>query len=299
MMAVMLCVVQSFTFLTGYAQELTPRAYWPAPDGTKFLVAGFAHSTGDIITDPSLPVVGVDSRINTTVLAYRQTLGFAGRTSTLQIELPYVDGNTSGTVSGLQVDREFGGLGDLAVTWDVNLAGAPSMTTAEFMAFRRNPSPLLAASIKVVAPTGEYETEKLINISSNRWAAKGKLGYLRPIRGIWVLELGAGAWFFGDNDEFLGQTRQQEPVGAFDLSVVRRFRPGFWASIDTNYYVGGRTVVGGTKRADLQRNSRIGISLAYPLAGRHGIKLGYSTGAVTEAGGDFENFLLNYIYRLD
>ncbi len=42
------------------AQELTPRAYWPAPEGTKVVVLGYQFSSGDVVTDPSLPIRGVD-----------------------------------------------------------------------------------------------------------------------------------------------------------------------------------------------------------------------------------------------
>ena len=46
------------------AQELTPRAYWPAPYGTKIALLGYKYSFGDILTDPSLPFSGVDSKIH-------------------------------------------------------------------------------------------------------------------------------------------------------------------------------------------------------------------------------------------
>jgi len=41
------------------AQELEPRAYSPAPIGTKFLIAGFGGSKGSILLDPSLDVSDV------------------------------------------------------------------------------------------------------------------------------------------------------------------------------------------------------------------------------------------------
>jgi hypothetical protein len=66
----------------------------------------------------------------------------------------------------------FSGIGDLGVTLSVNLLGAPSMTPADFQKLRANPLPILAASVKVVAPTGHYEVDKLINVSANRWAIK-------------------------------------------------------------------------------------------------------------------------------
>lgn len=292
------CAALLFVSQTVTAQELTPRAYWPAPHGTKILVTGYAYSKGDIVTDPSLPLAGVDSQISASVIGYRQTIDLAGRTANVQVDLPYVDGHTTGVYQGEPVERDVSGIGDVAVTLDVNLMGAPSMTAAEFQVFRQNPEPILAASIKVVAPTGEYDPDKLINVGTNRWATKLKLGYLYPMPGKWVMEMAAGVWFYEDNDEFRGTTREQKPIGAFDLSVVKRFRPGFWGSIDANYYVGGRTIVDGEKRADLQRNSRFGLSLGYPIKGRHAIKMSISSGLVTELGGDYDTLILNYLYRI-
>jgi len=73
------CLSRSVT-----AQELTPRAYWPAPHGTKFFVLGYAYQSGDIVTDPSLPVSGVDSEIHTGLIAYQQTISLFGRSSNFQ-----------------------------------------------------------------------------------------------------------------------------------------------------------------------------------------------------------------------
>ena len=295
--AVFCAFLLSFAQMT-FSQELSPRAYWPAPHGTKIAFAGYAYSTGDIVTDPSLPVVGVDSTIRTGVIGYQQTINLAGRTANFQFELPYTDGSTDGVFQGDPVNREVSGIGDVAATLSVNLMGAPTMTVAEFQKYRQDPQPLVATSLKVVAPTGEYEPDKLINIGTNRWAAKIKLAYLRPMPAKWVLEMAAGVWFFEDNEEFLGSRREQEPITALDLSLVKRLRPGFWGSIDANYYLGGRTIIDGDKRADFQRNSRLGVSLAYPFGGRHAVKASANFGVVTESGGDYNTLMLNYFYRI-
>ena len=280
------------------AQDLTPRTYWPAPKGTRLLIVGYAHQAGDVVTDPSIPLTGVDSRIDSAVLAYQQTIDLFGRTGNVQLELPYVDGTTTGMVSDEPGRRDVRGVGDIAATLTINLLGAPTMSVAEIQELRRQPRPILGASIKILAPTGEYEADKLINIGTNRWAARIQLGYIRPLTREWLLEMSAGAWFFEDNDEFLDTKREQDPIGALNLHLVRRFRPGFWASLDLNYYLGGHTTVGGDRNADLQRNSRMGLSIAYPFKGRHGIKAGISEGVVTESGGDFRTITLNYIYRI-
>lgn len=280
------------------AQDLTPRTYWPAPKGTRLLIAGYAHQTGDVVTDPSIPLTGVDSRIDSAVLAYQQTVDLFGRTGNIQFEVPYVDGTTTGMVSDEPGRRDVAGFGDIAATLTINLMGAPSMSPAEFQEMRQSPRPILGASIRIAAPTGEYEADKLINIGTNRWALRLQLGYIRPLSRKWLLEVSGGAWFFQDNGEFLGETREQDPIGALNFHLVRRFSPGFWASLDLNYYLGGHTTIDGERNADLQRNSRLGFSFAYPFKGRHAVKFGISEGVVTESGGDFRTITLNYVYRI-
>ena len=101
-------------------------------------------------------------------------------------------------------------------------------------------------------------------------------------------------WIFSDNDDFLGVIREQDPIYATQFHLIRRFSPGFWAALDINLFTGGQSTIGGKERADLQRNSRIGVTLAYPFAGRHSIKAGFSLGAATESGDDFTRMLLGY-----
>jgi hypothetical protein len=293
-----LLLVAASAGVDALAQDLTPRTYWPAPNGTQLVVFGYAHQTGDVVTDPSIPITGVDSKIDSAVLAYQQTIDLFGRTGNFQVELPYVDGTTTGMVSDVPGRRDIAGIGDVAATLTINLIGAPSMSPAEFQAMRQSPRPILGASIKVLAPTGDYEADKLINIGTNRWAVRLQFGYIQPLTPKWLLEASVGAWFFEDNDEFLGETRKQDPIGALNVHVVRRFRPGFWASLDLNYYVGGHTTVGDDRNADLQRNSRMGLSVAYPFRRRHVVKLGISEGVVTESGGDFRTITFNYVYLI-
>ena len=51
-------------------------------------------------------------------------------------------------------------------------------------------------------------------------------------------------------------------------------------------------------RADFQRNSRAGITIAFPFARRHALRAGYSVGLTTGAGSDFRTLLLTYAFRI-
>lgn len=280
------------------AQELSPRAYWPAPRGTKLLVLGYGYQSGDFITDPTLPIEDADSRVSSAVVAYQQTISVFGRTSNIQVALPFASGSTRADVDGIPARRDVSGVGDIAATWSLALLGAPSLGPKEFQNFRENPRPVVGASVKIIAPTGQYDDDRVINIGNNRWATRLRIGYLQPFAKRWVFELSAGTWFFQDNEDFVGGNRKQRPITFIDANLIRRIRPGFWASLDGTYYVGGRSTVDDTLRTDFQRNGRIGFSLAFPFMQRHVLKFSVNNEVTTEFGGDYNSLGLSYIYRL-
>jgi hypothetical protein len=271
------------------AQELTPRAYWPAPDGTNVFVLAYQHSAGDIVLDPSLPITGVDSRNDVLQPTYQRSFGLFGRTASLQFGLPFADGKTEGLVDDVFRKRLVSGMGDLRVRAAINLKGAPSMNPQEFRALLQDPQ-------TIQAPTGVYDEERLINIGTNRWSVKPAFGMIVPMTGGWLFEVELGAWIFGDNDDFLGATRKQDPVVSTEVHLIKVFNPIVWLSVDANYYSGGKTRVGGQVNSDLQRNSRAGVTAVFPIKGGHALRASYSTGIVTESGGDFDNYSLSYIY---
>lgn len=282
-------------FLTdSYAQELTPRAYWPAPEGTKLLVSGYSYSEGSVLFDPTVPLYDVDSAINVGVLAYMQTVSLLGRSSNILVELPYSWGVSRGVVGEMPGKRNFTGFGDIGITMTVNLLGAPTMSIEDFQKLRAEPRAIVGMSLKALLPTGHYDEDRLINVGTNRWAVQAKLGSILPIRPKWLLELTASAWFFEDDDDFLPGARRQEPIYAAQANLIRRFRPGFWASLDCTYFMGGRQTIGANELGDVQGNVKIGGTLVVPFRGRHAIKLGYAHGAVTKFGNDFDQFLISY-----
>lgn len=277
------------------AQDLSPRAYWPAPTGTQLVTLGAIYTDGDIIPDPSLPLSGVDSEITMAFAAYLRTLDLFGRSSNLIVELPYSSGNTAAEHfdEGL-LDRDYKGVGDLAVTLSFNFLGAPAMTPAEFAELRSNPRPIVGASLKVVAPTGKYDDDRIVNVGANRWSAKMEVGSMLVLNRKWLLEFAVGAWMFGDNDDFLGKTREQDPIYTVSTHLVRRISPGFWASLDMNAYRGGRSTFNGRRLDDLQRDSKIGATLVFPIAHKQAIKMSYSTGSVNDSDESFDLYQMSY-----
>lgn len=290
----LLCLLCSLWVTESFAQEITPRLFWPTPKGTKVFVSGYAYSTGGLIFDTSIPLEDSESRINSAIVAYAQTIDLWGRTSNILVDLPYAWGKSKGFLSGEPVSRDFSAFGDLSLTLNVNLKGAPTMTVEDFLAFRANPQPIIGASIKVVLPTGHYNSSRLVNVGANRWATRLKLGSVLILKPKVLLELSASAWWFGDDDDFIAGKKSVEPIYALETNLIKRFRPGLWASFDVTYYRGGRQTIGGNPLRDEQRNIKLGGTIVIPFLRRHAIKLGYANGVITRYGDDFDRLLVSY-----
>lgn len=279
-----------------HAQELVPRAYWPSPVGTNVLVLSYQYSGGDVVVDPSLPVTGVDSSIDYLQLSYLRTFDLAGRTATASISQALADGTTDGIFQGASFSRRTVGAADTVGRLAVNIAGAPAMDREAFVAMTRDPEAIFGASVTVSAPTGQYDDDRVLNLGTNRWTVQPALGLIYPLSNTLLFEVETGLRFFQDNDDFLGQTREQDPVFSTQIHLIKRLRPGFWAALDANYYHGGRTRVDGERNRDLQRNSRFGATLVYPFAPGQALRFGMSVGTVTETGGDYDLFSVSWIH---
>ena len=277
-----------------HAQELEPRAYSPSPVGANFIVLGYARSTGDVLFDASLPLSDVSARLNASFAGYARTFALFDRSASAALAWPYVWGDVEGNVGEDRREVSRSGSGDARFRLSINLIGDEAMTPQEFA--KRTPRTTLGASLVIVPPVGEYDSSKLINLGSNRWAFKPELGLSHPA-GPWSLELYAGVWLFTDNDAFLGgSTREQEPITSLQGHVSYTFRPRLWLALDANYYTGGRTTVAGVSNDNLQSNSRAGVTLSVPLGARQSLKFNWSKGATTRAGGDFTTFGVAWQY---
>lgn len=284
--------IAALTALLGPAaalgQELEPRSYSPAPVGSTFVVAGFSHASGELLFDTSSPITDARAKINTAVAGYSRVFDLAGHQASVAVAAPYAFGTASGNV-GEDDRREVSrsGLADVRIRLSGLLIGGPALAPAAFATHKR--TPIVGASLIIVAPTGQYVPSRLINIGANRWAFKPELGLSYPI-GRWQVDAYAGAWLFCRNDDFRGAERTQKPLGSFQGHISYTVRPRLWMALDTTYYTGGATSLDGVGDANRQANLRVGATLSLPVGQRRSIQLNYSRGAVTRIGGDFSTF---------
>ena len=276
------------------AQELEPGAYWPIPRGLNIITVINNFNWGDVAFDPSAPIDEASARVNTTAFAFTRALNLAGRSANFGVVVPVVGGHVEGRYLGEPAEVDRFGLGDPRIRVAMNLYGAPSMTLQEFGPYEQRT--IVGVSVTVAPPLGQYDSAKLINLGTHRWSFKPEIGFSRT-NGKWVLEAMAGAWFFTDNDDFLGgRTREQDPIAAVQVHVTYRFQRGMWLAADANYFTGGKTTIGGQQNLDLQRNSRIGATFSRALDRHQAIRMSVSRGAYTTIGADFTSIAVGYNY---
>jgi hypothetical protein len=274
--------------LTGSAQDLEPRAYTAAPTGLNFLVAGIGRSAGGVVVDPTLPLEDVEASVNALTVGAGTTFNLFGRTALVLGAATYAWAEASGSVGEETRRATRSGLTDPRVKLSVNLIGGRALTPAEFS--RAGPRRTVAGvSLSVAPPLGQYDRTKLINLGANRWSLKPEAG-ISHLLGKWTVDAYAGMWFFTGNDEFYpgASLRTQDPVLALQAHVSYTIKPRLWVSANGTWYSGGTSSIDGVDKADLQRNSRLGVTASMPIGRQQSLKIAGSTGATTRIGADFQ-----------
>ena len=280
---------------TTLAQDLEPRAYSNSPTGLSFLIAGYGYAEGSVLTDPSVPVENVSNNTHVGVFAYATTLNVLGKSAKFDMIVPYASLAAKGLVFGLPHERYVTGFADPAFRFSMNFIGAPALTAAEFKNYRQDF--ILGGSIRVTAPLGQYDHERLVNIGANRWSVKPEIGFSKAF-GPWTAEFTPGVVFYTDNGDFFGgQTREVAPLVALQAGVSYTFVPGGWLALHTGYYVGGRSTVDDVLNDDQQEGMRFGATLALPVNRHHSVKLYGITGYSANREHDFKAVGIAWQYR--
>jgi hypothetical protein len=275
------------------AQDLTPRAYVVTPVRSNAITLSYIYNDGELNFNGTVPIVDATGRLSIPALSLYRSFSLFGRSANAAATLPYGVGSFKGAVLGQEIVADRSGLGDSVFRLAVNLLGAPAMKLSELRGWKQRH--LLGASLKLVAPTGQYDPTKLINLGGNRWGFKPELGYSVRL-GNWIVDAYAGVWFFTTNPEFFSrnqyvpgvQEQTQAPVYAFETHLSYDVRPRLWVSFDANFWYGGRTSLNGVENtATLQKASRIGVTASLPITRRQAIKLNFADGAYVRFGGDY------------
>jgi hypothetical protein len=263
--------------------------------GLNFVIAAASRSTGGLSTSDNVPLTDAKLTLTGPTFGYARTLDLWGKSGKIDVILPFGRLDGSALYQGQPVSREVTGPADPLVRLSVLLYGAPAMGPTEFRSYR--PDLIVGASVQVAIPVGQYDKTRLLNLGANRWWVKPEVG-LSKAWGPLTVETAAAVTVYADNPDFFGGHRRgQAPIWSGRMSAIYSFRNGVWASLDTTYYTGGHTTLDGVDESDLQKNWRVGATLAAPVTRRTSLKLSASRGVSARTGNNYDLVALAWQYR--
>ncbi len=278
------------------AQDLAPRAYVITPLHFNSVTLTYTFYNGSIDYNGSLPATGATGTYSVPIFSYYHSFSFFGRSANVLASVPYGVGTFQGTVFGAERHLYRSGLLDSVYRLSVNLKGGPSLEPQKFAKWKQKM--LLGASLKISAPTAQYDPTKLINWGDNRWSFKPEFGYSQRW-GKWIVDGYFGGWFFTTNPDFWSRniyyagtrSQSQKPIGAVEGHLSYDFKKErMWASLDGNFWFGGATSVSGVENPlTYLTNSRIGGTFAVPITKHQGLKFSYSDGTYIRFGGNYQS----------
>jgi hypothetical protein len=292
-MAIAICTLQA-----ARAQDLAPRAYIITPLRSNAIVLTYSFFNGSFIFNGVAPITGATGTYSVPTFSYYHSFNFFGRSANITTSLPYGVGNFQGNVAGTEEQIYRSGLLDLTSRLSVNLKGGPAMPVQQFIKWKQKT--ILGVSLKVVAPTGQYDPTKLVNWGANRWAFKPEFGYSGR-RGNWLLDAYIGGWFFTTNPAYYAKPvpapQTQSPIGSFEGHLSYDLKPRLWFSLDGNYWFGGTATVNNILNpATQQSSSHIGVTASVPISKHQSVKFSYNNAAYSQFGGNYQGVTVAWQY---
>lgn len=297
-----LVLVASVPARSAIAQGDGPRTHWKEMlTGTNVISLTYMHASGNANPlDPAHTIVpGADFSADLVLVGYSRSFSLFDRTAVGSLLLPVgeLDGETTGPMSLSDSAR---GFGDPVLQLDMNLFGAPAMQNMPDL-LRFEPTFTLDLVFTLSIPIGEYDEDSPANIGQNRWFGRVGLPVMINL-GDWVpghrttLEFLPAVWFFEDNDDFLGQTMETDPLFQLEAHLTRDFTEGLWGSLDAVYYLGGESTIGGLSGEELSELG-VGFTLGYQINRNLMLTAGY-TATVDDGMDDLDLgvFRINLIY---
>lgn len=274
------------------AQELEPRALTNVPVGTNFAMMAYGYAQGNILFDPALPLEDVNATTHALIGAWIRAFSFFGMGAKSMLILPAVTGDWTGIYQGDDAFVSRTGIADLRLGFSFNFLGSPAVDKSQFSSYEQKT--IAGFSFQMMAPTGQYFEDKLINLGSNRWAFRPQFDFSHKL-GSWYLEYALNAWLYTINNSFWGgNTLKQNPIGTLKVNLIKSFNSGIWAALGAGYAFGGRSYVNNVKRDVTISTMRVGGIVAIPLHPQHSLKLTAILARRFEQGADFNSFSLAY-----
>jgi len=273
------------------------RAYWKGREGTQVFAFSYVrwdiNAAGSLQFDPAhyiYPSSDIEASVFLGMWGRHFTV--LNRPSTLSVAL--VGGNVDvdvdtnvvppeflppGVIPGSSFSQSASGYADPNVSFLVNLYGTSKLKSNVDL-LNYEPTWTLDAHVLVAVPIGEYDSAKLVNLGLNRWW--GRIAF--PMKyhfGVFSrgymssFELIPSVWLFAENDEFVGQTLENDPLWQVEAHLTHDFTSTFFGSLDVLYRSGFQSEINGMKVGDDVDVGNVGFTFSYQVTDNVALRTSY------------------------
>ena len=293
------------------------RAYWKARDGTtivslQYLNLNMQASDAKQFAPNQYIYPNADTEANVMVASWARHTTLFNRPSSLSVNLIAgsvdVDASSSldsrfvppGITGSTAFSQSSSGYADPNVQLDVNLAGTPPLrSTVDLLNYE--PTWTIDAAVMLGVPIGEYDEDKLVNMGLNRWYGRLALpvkyhfgvfspGYMSSF------EITPSVWIFTENDDFLGQDLENDPLWQLEAHLTQDFTPTFFGSLDLLYRSGFQSEIDGVEVGDDVYIGDFGFTLNFQSTDNLTIRTSYSSNVFGDNDIDNSVLRIQFVY---
>lgn len=256
--------------------------------------------SGNFNPQQTVLVPGADIDVVAVPITYIRTFALGGRFGRLFVVAPIstLDASVDAfdPLFGVRrsVERRRSGFMDPMLTMHVGLVGAPALKLGEFVKFPK--AFQMVAIVGTSIPLGTYDSDRLINLGTNRWSFRTGIGTVFPFgeKKRTALEMSNNLYFFTANNDVSGpkNERSQDPLYVLENHLTHNFTPKFWSSIELRYQYGGTTTTDGIDDDNLTNVLGGGFSLGYQFTPHVGSWI--TLGKILAKEGDAKENLLRF-----
>ena len=205
-----------------------------------------------------------------------------------------------GIAPGSSFSQSSSGFADPAAQLVVNLFGTPPLKSNVDL-LNYEPTWTLDAAAMLAFPIGEYDDDQLVNIGQNRWFGRFALpvayhfgafapGYRKS------LEIIPSVWLFDENDDFVGNKLQNDPLYQLEAHLTNDFTTDFFGSVDLLYRGGFQSEIDGVDMGDELDIGALGFTLNYQVNDNFVIRAGYSSNVFGDDDLDTGMFRIQFVF---
>jgi hypothetical protein len=273
------------------------RYYVNTPVDTHLVTTTFNGVRSSTWADPAIGDSEIRSRNQTLSLSYNYITSLGGRTGGFGASLPWTSLLSYDRASD-QVLLDQSGQGDVALTFDYNLFGAPALPRAEFA--RHRPGDYAGLHFSLTSPTGSYDSDREVNIGANRWSLKSTLNYsITRNGGLSWWDFYPSVRLFSDNRDVAGAaTLSQNPLWGLEAHYSRTVLDPAWLSAGLIGSLGGKTRIDAEVLQDPRRDLRLALGAGFATWPRGAAIVTYHRDLIDRGGaGEINSFMLQLMHK--